>query len=235
MKSVAVSVPTIILVFAIAWYSTGMIAYKNAWQKTNSQDTDRTSSNVTAIELSPVVRESFFAVWPRDLIKELLVRMTVERIEKKEGSTESQSQESSVLALKVYPFVLTKITDEAATNTVINHLYFGKGQDAKPIYGLEQAAAEFFHRPFAELSAAEIATLAVISKSPSKYNPTTNPESTDVVLRQKNFILDELVRLRVLEKQAADAEKAKSLAFGPAPAEAATPNESSTTSEPNVN
>ena len=65
----------------------------------------------------------------------------------------------------------------------MNSVYFGAGA-----YGVKTAAVEFFNKPMKELSIAESATLAVMVRNPSLYNPRNRPELTldrrDEVIRE---------------------------------------------------
>ena len=65
----------------------------------------------------------------------------------------------------------------------MNSVYFGAGA-----YGVKTAAEEFFNKPMDALSIAESATLAVMVRNPSLYNPRNRPELTldrrDEVIRE---------------------------------------------------
>jgi penicillin-binding protein 1A len=65
----------------------------------------------------------------------------------------------------------------------MNSVYFGAGA-----YGVKTASEEFFNKPMAELSISESATLAVMVRNPSLYNPRSRPELTlerrDEVIRE---------------------------------------------------
>jgi penicillin-binding protein 1A len=65
----------------------------------------------------------------------------------------------------------------------MNSVYFGAGA-----YGVKTASEEFFNKPMANLSISEAATLAVMVRNPSLYNPRSRPELTlqrrDEVIRE---------------------------------------------------
>ena len=65
----------------------------------------------------------------------------------------------------------------------MNSVYFGAGA-----YGVKTAAEEFFNKPMDQLTIAESATLAVMVRNPSLYNPRNRPELTlerrDEVIRE---------------------------------------------------
>jgi membrane peptidoglycan carboxypeptidase len=53
----------------------------------------------------------------------------------------------------------------------LNTIYFGRGA-----YGIEAAANTYFNVPAANLTAQQAAVLAVLIRSPSRYDPAANPE-----------------------------------------------------------
>ena len=55
----------------------------------------------------------------------------------------------------------------------LSRVYFGEGA-----YGLEAAAQRYFNKPASKLSVREAAMLAGILKSPTHYNPVTEPEQS---------------------------------------------------------
>jgi penicillin-binding protein 1A len=67
----------------------------------------------------------------------------------------------------------------------MNSVYFGAGA-----YGVKTAAEEFFDKPLDQLQIDEAATLAVLVRNPSLYNPRRRPEITlerrDDVIREMN-------------------------------------------------
>jgi penicillin-binding protein 1A len=66
----------------------------------------------------------------------------------------------------------------------MNSVYFGSGA-----YGVKTAAEEFFDKPLAELQIDEAATLAVLVRNPSLYNPRTRPE---FALERRDDVIDEM-------------------------------------------
>ena len=55
----------------------------------------------------------------------------------------------------------------------LSRVYFGSGA-----YGIEAASQRYFNKPAARLSIREAATLAATLKSPTNYNPVTEPENS---------------------------------------------------------
>ena len=61
---------------------------------------------------------------------------------------------------------------DAILEAYLNTLYLGNG-----CYGVQTASETYFGKDVSELNLAECATLAVITKAPTTYNPLLNPES----------------------------------------------------------
>ncbi len=77
-----------------------------------------------------------------------------------------------------------RYTKPAILEYYLNFVYFGSGA-----YGVKTAAREFFGKSLNELSIAESATLMVMVRNPSYYNPRRRP---DQVLARRNAILREM-------------------------------------------
>jgi membrane peptidoglycan carboxypeptidase len=67
----------------------------------------------------------------------------------------------------------------------LNSVYFGAGA-----YGVKTAAEEFFDKPLSDISLHEAATLAVLVRNPSLYNPRIRPEHT---LERRNDVISEML------------------------------------------
>lgn len=85
-------------------------------------------------------------------------------------------------------------------------------------YGCESAAEDYFHTSCAQLTLAQSAFLAAIPQSPTIYSPYSdpkyNPEATvdlfnePALLARKNYVLDQMVKLKMISSdQAAQAKK----------------------------
>jgi membrane peptidoglycan carboxypeptidase len=66
----------------------------------------------------------------------------------------------------------------------MNSVYFGGGA-----YGVKTAAEEFFNKDLNDIEVHEAATLAVLVRNPSLYNPRTRPEIT---LERRDQVIDEM-------------------------------------------
>ncbi|HEU4914946.1 MAG TPA: transglycosylase domain-containing protein [Acidimicrobiia bacterium] len=79
----------------------------------------------------------------------------------------------------------------------MNSVYFGAGA-----YGVKTASEEFFNKPMAELSISEAATLAVMVRNPSLYNPRSRPELT---LERRDEVIREMQENGWITRAQADA------------------------------
>ena len=80
----------------------------------------------------------------------------------------------------------------------MNSVYFGSGA-----YGVKTAAEEFYDKPLAELEVSEAATLAVMVRNPTLYNPRLRPES---VLERRDQVIAEMAESGwITEEEAANA------------------------------
>ena len=66
------------------------------------------------------------------------------------------------------------------------------------IYGMEAGAQEYFGKSVEELSLAECAELASITKNPTNYNPYTNPEN---LINRRNFLLYNMWQQGVISEE----------------------------------
>lgn len=74
--------------------------------------------------------------------------------------------------------------------------------------GVESGANVYFGKSVSELSLAECASLAAITKNPSQYNPFTNPEEH---LSRRNYILDLMLKQKMISQEEHDAAQAEPL------------------------
>ena len=78
----------------------------------------------------------------------------------------------------------------------LNSVYFGSGA-----YGVSAAAREFFAKPLEKITLAEAATLAVLIRNPTFYNPRARP---DRVLDRRNLIILQMQENGWVEPEEAD-------------------------------
>lgn len=85
----------------------------------------------------------------------------------------------------------------------LSRAYFGEGA-----YGLEAAARRYFNKPASRLTIREAAMLASLMKSPTNYDPVTQPEASAQRVR---LVLDAMVETRAITP----AQRAQALAQTP--------------------
>jgi membrane peptidoglycan carboxypeptidase len=96
-----------------------------------------------------------------------------------------------------------RFSKERILEFYLNSVYFGGGA-----YGVKTAAEEFFNKALSDIEAHEAATLAVLVRNPSEYNPRTRPED---VLERRDDVLDEMVDNLWITEEEATIAKAQSL------------------------
>lgn len=80
-------------------------------------------------------------------------------------------------------------------------------------YGIEAAAQTYFNKSAKNLTLAESAYLASISKAPSYYSPFGT--HTDELLKRKNYILDQMTELGMITAKEHDAAKSQKITLAP--------------------
>lgn len=76
------------------------------------------------------------------------------------------------------------------------------------IYGMEAGSIEYFGKHVEDLTLAECATLASITKNPTKYNPATNPEE---LIKRRNHVLYEMYTQGYITEAEFNAAKAETV------------------------
>lgn len=76
------------------------------------------------------------------------------------------------------------------------------------IHGMEAGSIEYFGKHVEDLTLAECATLASITKDPTKYNPATNPEE---LIKRRNHVLYEMYTQGYITEAEFNAAKAETV------------------------
>ena len=76
------------------------------------------------------------------------------------------------------------------------------------IHGMEAGSIEYFGKHVEDLTLAECATLASITKNPTKYNPATNPEE---LIKRRNHVLYEMYTQWYITEAEFNAAKAETV------------------------
>ena len=96
-----------------------------------------------------------------------------------------------------------RFSKERILEFYMNSVYFGGGA-----YGVKTAAEEFFNKDLNDIEVHEAATLAVLVRNPSLYNPRTKPEIT---LERRDAVIDEMADNEWITEDEARVAKARSL------------------------
>ncbi|REK18943.1 MAG: penicillin-binding protein, partial [Actinobacteria bacterium] len=96
-----------------------------------------------------------------------------------------------------------RFSKERILEFYMNSVYFGGGA-----YGVKTAAEEFYNKDLADIEIHEAATLAVLVRNPSLYNPRTRPEIT---LERRDDVIDEMAENGWITPEEAEIAKASSL------------------------
>ncbi len=96
-----------------------------------------------------------------------------------------------------------RYTKEQILEFYVNFVYFGSSA-----YGIAAAADEFFDKNIDQLTIAEAATLAVLPRNPTVYDPRRYPEDTE---ERRNDVIDTMVEHEFISAQ--EGELAKDYPF----------------------
>lgn len=94
-----------------------------------------------------------------------------------------------------------RMSKEEILQGYLNIAQFG----ASSLYGVETAAQHYFSKSAMDLNAVEAATIAGITKAPSKYDPTRNPEESQ---KRRNIVLNTMYAQGYITKEEYDTGRA---------------------------
>lgn len=77
-------------------------------------------------------------------------------------------------------------------------------------YGVQTASEKYFGKDVSELTLAECACIASITKSPARFDPLTNYDNNKT---RASLVLDKMVELNFISQEECDAAKAETLVF----------------------
>ena len=92
-----------------------------------------------------------------------------------------------------------RYTKQEILEHYVNRIYFGSG-----VYGVEAASLAYFNKHANDLTLGEAAMIVGIIRSPSRFSPFTNVKGA---MRERNTVLDRLVKQDKLSPARAEAEK----------------------------
>jgi penicillin-binding protein 1A len=100
-----------------------------------------------------------------------------------------------------------RYTKKRILEMYINQVYFGSGA-----YGIESAAQLYFNKPATQLTLPEAALLAGIVQAPSRQSPRV---SMDAAQARRSIVLNNLVAIGAVDRDAAQAAKQEPIALAP--------------------
>ena len=139
----------------------------------------------------------------QQLAKNMLVNNATDKDGYNEATAPTVSRKLRELRLALH-LEQTMSKDEILQN-YLNIAYFGAGA-----YGVQAAAKRYFDKSAADLTLAQAATLAGITKNPYAFDPTLYPEDA---LNRRNTVLARMQQLGVITAEEANAAKATKLAL----------------------
>ena len=121
-------------------------------------------------------------------------------------------EKDKTLARKLKEAILSyrlekKYSKEEILEAYLNTIYFGQGA-----YGIEAAAQVFFGKKASEMTVAEGALLAGLTKSPLEFSPYNNP---DKAFYRQAVVLNKMAKLGFITNEQAEAAKIEHLTLVP--------------------
>ena len=114
---------------------------------------------------------------------------------------------------KVRELILALELDRRYSKDQILEWYLNQIPFGQNAYGVEVASQIYFDKPISEISIAEAATLTALIQSPSRYSPYG--ENKNLLLKRKDFVLDQMVEKGCLEEEEGLKAKEEIIDFKP--------------------
>src|SRR5690606_11221274 len=108
-----------------------------------------------------------------------------------------RSVRRKIMEARVARQIERQFTKDKILELYLNHIYLGNGA-----YGIEAASQAYFGKPAAEVDLAEAALLAGVPASPSRLDPTRNPEAAR---ERRDLVLERMVTAGVVPESDARA------------------------------
>jgi len=133
------------------------------------------------------------------------------------GSTITQQLVKNVLLTpertwtrKIKEAILTVGTEMMYSKKQILEMYFNQTPYGGTMWGIEAASEGIFNKDVSKLDLAEMALLAGLPASPSKYSPFTHPE---MATERQTQVLDRMLELKMITKDEYEAAKNEKLNY----------------------
>ncbi len=142
------------------------------------------------IENSPLARQGGSSI-TQQLVKNLLLS--------NEPTIERKIKEAYMSVI-----LETRLTKEEIFTLYANQIYLGQQPGGTSIYGVGEAANDYFGKDVSALTLPEVALIAGIIRSPNRYNPRKNNEKAT---ERRNQVLDSMLEAgEILPEQLNDAK-----------------------------
>ena len=122
------------------------------------------------------------------------------------------------LSRKIKEIILSLEIERRYSKDKILEFYLNYVSYGSIFYGVEAASQNYFQKPVKELTLAEAATLASITRSPTYY--LKHPKERE---ERKNWVLDRMVALKFIEREVAETAKSEKITLEIAPNQMAAP------------
>ncbi|WP_442587178.1 penicillin-binding protein 1C [Pedobacter sp. AW31-3R] len=123
-------------------------------------------------------------------------------------------REHRTIGQKILEMILALRLELRSSKKEIMALYAANAPFGSNVVGLEAASWRYFGRKPESLSWGEMATLAVLPNSPSLVHPGRN---TPRLIKKRNYLLDKLARLQVIDQETANLSKLEPVPGKPLP------------------
>ena len=98
--------------------------------------------------------------------------------------------------IALYILLEATMSREQVLSQYLWGVYLGQ-HNAKPVYGVENAAASFYNKTYRDLTLSEAALMAATIKSPALFSPKSHPERAR---ERRNQVLDRLYKAEIVSK-----------------------------------
>ena len=112
---------------------------------------------------------------------------------------------------KIREIVLSLELDRKYSKDQILEWYLNQVPFGSNAYGAEAASQTFFKKPAKDLSLEEAAILASLIQAPTRLSPYG--ENKDSLLKRKNYVLDQMLKLGMITKEEKEASQEKEINF----------------------
>lgn len=139
------------------------------------------------------------------LTQQYVKNMLIAQAQADNDPIEAYHAQEDTIARKIREMLLALQIEKKYSKADILQGYLNIAQFGVNTFGVETAAQHYFSKSAADLDAGEAATIASITKNPTKYDPTVNVQNAQ---EQRNIVLDLMVRSRFISQQEAAKYKA---------------------------